>query len=437
MSEELQAGVPEPVDDLQLEIENLNISDTDELVDDANRIINEMHENGGVNRDIALSIEAMQPGAISSRVPINSYTRDYTRTNYQVTTEIIAEMGAVASVGILVAGAVIAVMLGAWIYKTFFGDKEKGSGAGRDHAIQTAMENNKEFKKDVETAAKLLARHKKDITDKEKQEMIDQCAEDMYEGIWKNQYSMLIEELGTGKGNHLALVNEIVSKLPGWMDQLEKAQIELLGRVHSGKAEGLNAADYSVNIEVAGIKKDEIDGRLPELKAKYSKLAAPDPNLKPKRDTDFSRSVGIGAAIDKLSESDVQKFQKFAEEAKKEADSMKSDKEVANKWNTAADTAQKLLRERIRRIADLWSILGMIQKAHNVIAETMANKTMSRMEGISAALEKVSKDLDGSELEQATGLLAKIKTALGKSTKWVASANKIGDQEEETPEAKK
>lgn len=437
MSEELQADAPEPSDDFQLELDGLEVSDTDELTTDVNRIVDEIRENQGVNRDIALSIEAVQPGSISGRVPINSFTRDYTRTNYQVTTEVIAEMSGVAMVGVAVAAAVVAVMLGAWIYKTFFGGKEKGSGGARDKAIQSAMENNKEFKKDVEAAAKILAKHKKDITEKEKQELIDQCAENMYKGIWKNKYSELIEELGEGKGNHLALVNEIVSKLPGWMDQLEKAEEGLLGKVHSGKAEGINAADYSITIEVNGINKNEIDGKLPALKDAYSKKATPDPNRTPKTDIDFSRAVGIGAAIDKLTEEDVKKFQEFAEKAKKIAEGMKTDQEEAKKWNDAAFSAQKLIRERVKRIGELWSILGMIQKAHTAIAEAMCNQTASRVEGITSMLEKASKDLEGSELEQATSLVARLKTMLGKQTKFVASTKKIGDEEKEEPEAKK
>ena len=88
-------------------------------------------QNGGVCRQTVIDMESIQPGVLTTRVPLNRFTEDWSRTNYTVTTEALEDMSQGAKIAIAIGvGALVAKMVH-WIIKSFFGgDDESGGGGG-------------------------------------------------------------------------------------------------------------------------------------------------------------------------------------------------------------------------------------------------------------------------------------------------------------------
>lgn len=406
------------IGDITISLSDDLFEQDDAAVEDTSRIISDIHSSGGVNRDIAVAMESMQPGVLTDHgVPLNSFTREYSRTNYRVTLEEAEGMGMLARVAIIIGAGAIATLLTAWIWKTFFDDGEGGSsggkrGADRDKAIEEAMHRNREFKSELEKAWRLYSSKRDKLTDADKKEWMAENAPVAFKAMWKNRYSGLIDELGKGKGNHVATAGEITDKIPTWMKQIEDAQNKLIGLVTGGKGDQVKIEEYVIKIELNG------GGDMKVARDRYKELAKPNPELAINLDDDYTKTSGIGKALDKLDGAEVKKFEEWGKKIKEWGESMKSNPNKATGYTDAAAKAQQQLRDAVKAVGHAWAILGMIQKAQDVIADVMVNQYVSMVKKLDTVASAIEKELEGTELEQSKEHRASIAKFLGSALAW-------------------
>lgn len=118
---------PDFYDSINIAEEEEQLRQIDESVIELNSIIEEMDLRGGVSKQTAIDLESLQPGLISNKRPINSYTRDYTRTNFKATLEDAETMRKGLFYAGIAALAMLFIKILSWI---FGGSSDSGSGGG-------------------------------------------------------------------------------------------------------------------------------------------------------------------------------------------------------------------------------------------------------------------------------------------------------------------
>lgn len=130
---------PEAVytDDLDISMDEDALALLNEQSMEVDGLLETAIQNGGVCRQTVIDMESIQPGVLTTRVPLNRFTEDWSRTNYTVTTEALEDMSQGAKIAIAIGvGALVAKMVH-WIIKSFFdGDDESGGGGGGGGAKQ-------------------------------------------------------------------------------------------------------------------------------------------------------------------------------------------------------------------------------------------------------------------------------------------------------------
>lgn len=117
-------------DGLDISVEAEQLRTLDEQARDLESLMATAVRYGGVSKQTAIDLESISPGVITNRRQLNSYTRDFTLTNFKATMEDAEQMRK----GLIYAGiAALALILAkilSWIFGAFGGDSGGGGGGG-------------------------------------------------------------------------------------------------------------------------------------------------------------------------------------------------------------------------------------------------------------------------------------------------------------------
>lgn len=255
-----------------------------------------MDEQGGVNMQIAVEMEQLHPGVISKYRPINSYTRDFSRTNYKETRISLEVMhvAAIAAVAVGV-GVLLAAFIG-WLLNTFF-PEEGGGGGGKGKkgkAIDDRLREIGEAQAEAEELLKECIQKAKSAQGKLKEEMLKTLPEKdrealrasgdayekylrqtLYKDRLRSSYTVYVDEVLGGKGGeHLKLITDLVKQFPSWVKQLDENQTKLLEMSKDGNTEEVKPEDFFVNVNVLGKKGQEVKALLEQKAEQYKKICS-------------------------------------------------------------------------------------------------------------------------------------------------------------------
>lgn len=133
------------MDETALELLNEQSMEVDGLLETA-------VQNGGVCRQTVIDMESIKPGVLTTRVPLNGFTEDWSRTNYTVTTEALEDMSQGAKIAIALGVGALVAKIVHWIITSFFGEDSDGGGGGgggggkkQEKRLKAIRENNKKI----------------------------------------------------------------------------------------------------------------------------------------------------------------------------------------------------------------------------------------------------------------------------------------------------
>ena len=117
-------------DGLDISVESEQLRTLDEQARDLESLMATAIQYGGVSKQTAIDLESISPGVVTNRRQLNSYTRDFTLTNFKATMEDAEQMRK----GLLYAGiaalALIVAKILSWVFGSFGGDSGGGGGGG-------------------------------------------------------------------------------------------------------------------------------------------------------------------------------------------------------------------------------------------------------------------------------------------------------------------
>lgn len=252
-----------------------------------------MDEEGGVNIQIAVEMEQLHPGVISKYRPINSYTRDFSRTNYKETRVSLEMMhvAAIAAVAVGV-GVLLAAFIG-WLLNTFFPDEGGGKGK-KGKAIDDRLREIGEAQAEAEDLLKECITKAKSAQGKLKEEMLKTLPEKdrealrasgdayekylrqtLYKDRMRSSYTVYVDEILGGKGGeHLKLITDLVKQFPSWVKQLDENQTKLLELSKDGNTDEVKPENFFVNVNVIGKKGQEVKALLEQKAELYKKICS-------------------------------------------------------------------------------------------------------------------------------------------------------------------
>jgi len=115
--------MPDTSDELMEAVQKRTEHLEDNLLE-INSIVSSMEESG-VNKQIAVDMENISPGVISSRVRVNSFTQERSKTNLAVAMEEANGLNRSLQMALLAALVFLGFKLYEWVRKTFTGSKEE------------------------------------------------------------------------------------------------------------------------------------------------------------------------------------------------------------------------------------------------------------------------------------------------------------------------
>lgn len=113
----------------------------------------EIDEAGGVNHQLAVSLESICEGLITKRASLKSFTKDYSRTNYEITMEGIAEAGKWIKENIIQKILDFIKKITSWFANTF-GTKEHAAAV--ENTVEKTKKTEEKKKETVEKAKKVF-----------------------------------------------------------------------------------------------------------------------------------------------------------------------------------------------------------------------------------------------------------------------------------------
>lgn len=232
---------------------------------DVTDILARIRETGGVNQDIAIQMESLEPGILESRHLTHlHFTRDYTRTNLTLSQEALEDMSQGAKIAIAVGVGTFVAALVAWILSKVFGEGEDGGGGGggsgggsgikdrdldgrkkrlcedykhADTILKDIKSTEDEMRKQLNAIAeeagwnKLLAETgagKKDFT-------LDNAVNEIYHKHLAKHYCVLVSDLINKPTLHASLAHHLVINLPKWIRELASLQHQLFHNEQKGE----------------------------------------------------------------------------------------------------------------------------------------------------------------------------------------------------------
>lgn len=113
----------------------------------------EIDEAGGVNHQLAVSLESICEGLITKRASLKSFTKDYSRTNYEITMEGIAEAGKWIKENIIQKILDFIKKITSWFANTF---GSKDYTAAVENTVEKTKKAEEKKKETVEKAKKVF-----------------------------------------------------------------------------------------------------------------------------------------------------------------------------------------------------------------------------------------------------------------------------------------
>lgn len=117
-------------DGLDISVESEQLRTLDEQARDLESLMATAIQYGGVSKQTAIDLESISPGVITNRRQLNSYTRDFTLTNFKATMEDAEQMRKGLMYAGIAALALILAKILSWIFGAFGGDSGGGGGGG-------------------------------------------------------------------------------------------------------------------------------------------------------------------------------------------------------------------------------------------------------------------------------------------------------------------
>lgn len=224
---------------------------------DVTEILAKIRETGGVNQDVALQMESLEPGLLETKfLTVRHFTQDYSRTNLKVSQEALEDMSQGAKVAIAIGVGVFVSSLVAWILSKVFGDSDEdsgGGGGGGGGSSGIKHRNLEERKKQVSTDYRELHKILEDIaaTERDLHKELEakaetagltalykelgvtgpvttkKTAEAIYGKHLRKHYSKLLDDLINKPTTHVALAHHLVTSLPKWVRDLALSLIHI------------------------------------------------------------------------------------------------------------------------------------------------------------------------------------------------------------------
>ena len=146
-------------------------------------IQDEIAATGGVNHALAISLESLMTGSVSSRMPLASFTRTHSRTNYAVTMEALSDVAAYVKTNILAKVIEAIKKLIEWIASLF----GRGSGGGDDVPQKEQIAQN--VKKSTKNERRVQQETKREAEIAKRISRVDSLSIAMVEAVKKDMES--------------------------------------------------------------------------------------------------------------------------------------------------------------------------------------------------------------------------------------------------------
>lgn len=343
--------------DLEISMDDAELDKLTEEDKEIDNLIQTAEEAGGINKQLVVDMESLRPNIITSKVPLNSFTEDFSRTNYKVTMEALEDMSDKAKLGIAIGVGVFVASLVGWIISKFFGDDDDSSGGGgggggggsRDKditkrqaetaateatlkgiqvdIIQQQKSQEAAYKAMVEKSGweKLVGQIDASNVTK-KGQSVDDGLNAIYETHLRKHYSTFIDELINSPSVHLTLAHHIVSKVPTWTNELAGKQNQLT----QGKIEGLKPEDFRMKVTLPG------GGSLGDVEAIkmatiYKEKSQPNKDLKFPDFSKIEKANFMEDIIQKMPENQEALLKEMKKELDSFVNSLKGDTELSTK----------------------------------------------------------------------------------------------------------
>lgn len=127
---------------------------------DLDNIKRELTEFSGVNRHLAESLESMVPGVISKKLPLATFTKQHSMTNYGIALESVDIISTGVKVGLI---AVLAVLLGKVLHaiSKFFSERAKTTVGKQAEVAGDNLKNAQSASHDIRSALGKLSNEKR------------------------------------------------------------------------------------------------------------------------------------------------------------------------------------------------------------------------------------------------------------------------------------
>lgn len=141
-------------------------------------IQDEIEDAGGVNHELAITLENIFPGVIAKRTPLNSFTKRHSRTNLDVTLESIGETAKWIKTNIIDKAIEYIKKIIAW-FVDLFGNRKKDNGAAK--TAQKAKQRKEKTDNNVKEGDKKF--NKEDAKRITTDDFVEAFKEDMEKGL--------------------------------------------------------------------------------------------------------------------------------------------------------------------------------------------------------------------------------------------------------------
>ena len=274
---------------------------------DVTDILARIRETGGVNQDIAIQMESLEPGILESRHLTHlHFTRDYTRTNLTLSQEALEDMSQGAKIAIAVGVGTFVAALVAWILSKVFGEGEDGGGGGgggsggggsgiKDRNLDGRKKLLCEDWRSTESLLKEIASVEKELNDKlkaiaeesgwdkllaetgagKKDFTLDNAVNQIYRKHLAKHYCVLVSDLINKPTPHASLAHHLVTNLPKWIRELSSLQNQLFHNEQKGE---IDESKFALKVAMpAGLPFSDL-GMLKAMEH-YREISIPDKKL--------------------------------------------------------------------------------------------------------------------------------------------------------------
>ena len=313
-------------------------------------LLDHMDEVGGVNRAIAMEMENLEPGVVTRYRSLQSYTEDYSRTNYRetrISLEVL-HVAAVAAIAVGV-GVLLAAFIG-WLISTI-SDDAKGGGGGKDKEgkkIDERLREIGEFQAENEQNLKDFINMAKSAQGDLKKMMLDGMSEEkrkefqangnaydkMLEGMYKDKlaskYTIFADELTNGKsGEHTKFLSELIKMMPVMAKQIREKQHELIELSKDGNKDEIKPDKYFIEFTFAGKTGDQARSLMDQKLEYYAKICHSPPDAQWYKSVTLKTGKAIGTSdfmghlIDQIDDALIGEWETINKEMKGSADALK------------------------------------------------------------------------------------------------------------------